>query len=57
MVGGRMANQLDKTKYKNKIADVETEAQLEDLAYLAAGERSSSPYQTSSSCQYSLHST
>jgi hypothetical protein len=34
LFGGRMASQLDKTKYKNKIADVETEAQLEDLAYL-----------------------
>lgn len=29
-----MANQLDKTKYKNKIAETEAEAQLEDLAYL-----------------------
>ena len=29
-----MANQLDKTKYKNKIAEVEAEAQLEDLDYL-----------------------
>jgi len=29
-----MASQLDKTKYKNKIAEVEAEAQLEDLDYL-----------------------
>ena len=29
-----MANQLDKTKYKNKIAEVEAKAQLEDLDYL-----------------------
>ncbi len=29
-----MANQLDKTKYKNKIAEVEAEAQLEYIDYL-----------------------